>query len=164
MPLAIELAAARVASIGLDGVEAGLGDHRRLLVGGARVQARHRSVSDTVAWSYQLLTRLDQNVLSRVCTFHRPFSATDALAVAAYEGVPAPDVAGALGRLAQRSLIEPKAAQAGLRYRILETVRQFGVEQLRAESDDAAGAASPRVVRTYSRRTRSRRRRTWLGS
>ena len=62
MPLAIELAAARVASIGLDGVESGLGDHRRLLVGGARVQARHRSVSDTVAWSYQLLTRLDQNV------------------------------------------------------------------------------------------------------
>ena len=63
MPLAIGLAAARVASIGLDGVESGLGDHRRLLVGGPRVQTRHRSVSDTVAWSYQLLTRLDQNVL-----------------------------------------------------------------------------------------------------
>ncbi len=138
MPLALELAAARVATIGLDGIESGLGDHRRLLVGGARLQTRHRSVSDTVAWSFQLLTRLDQNVLSRVSTFHRPFSATDALAVAAYEGVPAPDVAGALGRLAQHSLIETKTAQAGLRYRILETVRQFGVEQLRAERDDSA--------------------------
>lgn len=138
MPLAIELAAARVASIGMDGVEGGLGDHRSLLVGGTRVQARHRSVSDTVAWSYQLLTRLDQNVLSRVCTFHRSFSATDALAVVAYEGVAAVDVAGALGRLAQQSLIEPKAAEAGMRYRILETVRQFGVEQLRTASDNAA--------------------------
>lgn len=138
MPLAVELAAARVASIGIDGVEDGLGDHRSLLVGGTRVQARHRSVTDTVAWSYQLLTRLDQNVLSRVCTFHRPFSATDALAVAAYEGVLATDVAGSLGRLAQQSLIESKAAEAGMRYRLLETVRQYGVAQLRATSDNAA--------------------------
>ena len=138
MPLAVELAAARVASIGIDGVEDGLGDHRSLLVGGTRVQARHRSVTDTVAWSYQLLTRLDQNVLSRVCTFHRPFSATDALAVAAYEGVSATDVAGSLGRLAQQSLIEPIAAEAGMCYRLLETVRQFGVAQLRSASDNAA--------------------------
>jgi predicted ATPase/DNA-binding CsgD family transcriptional regulator len=140
MPLAIELAAARVASIGLDGVESGLGDHRRLLVGGARVQTRHRSVSDTVAWSYRLLTRLDQNVLSRVCTFRRSFSAADALAVAAYDRVPATEVAGALGRLAQHNLIEPRAVDAGLRYRMLETVRQFGLEQLRVESDDTATA------------------------
>jgi predicted ATPase/DNA-binding CsgD family transcriptional regulator len=138
MPLAIELAATRVASIGLDGVETGLGDHRRLLVGGARMQTRHRSVSDTVAWSYRLLTRLDQEVLSRVSTFHTPFSATDAGAVATYAEVSEPDIGGALGRLAQNSLLEPIATRSGMRYRMLETVRQFGTEQLDGESDITA--------------------------
>jgi len=137
MPLAIELAAARVASIGLDGVETGLGDHRRLLVGGTRVQARHRSVSDTVQWSYRLLTRLDQNVLSRVSMFRRAFSPADAGVVAAYAGVPERDIAAALGRLAQHSLLEPTATTR-VRYRTLEAVRQFGIEQLSAEGDRTA--------------------------
>ncbi len=137
MPLAIELAAARVASIGLDGVETGLGDHRLLLVGGTRVQARHRSVSDTVRWSYRLLTRLDQNVLSRVSTFRRAFSPADAGVVAAYAGVSERDIADALGRLAQHSLLEPTATTR-MRYRTLETVRQFGIEQLSAEGDRTA--------------------------
>jgi predicted ATPase/DNA-binding CsgD family transcriptional regulator len=138
MPLAIELAAARVASIGLDGVESGLGDHRSLLVGGARVQARHQSVSETVAWSYRLLTPPDQNVLARVSTFRRSFSATDAVAVVAYGQVADVDVAGALGRLTQHNLIEASAVEARLRYRTLETVRQFGADRLRAESDHRA--------------------------
>jgi hypothetical protein len=138
MPLAIELAAARVASIGLDGVETGLGDHRRLLVGGTRVQARHRSVSDTVQWSYRLLTRLDQNVLSRVSMFRREFSPADAGVVAAYGGVSERDIAGALGRLAQHSLLEPTATTTRVRYRTLEAVRQFGIEQLSTEGDRTA--------------------------
>lgn len=138
MPLAIELAAARVASLGLDGVESGLDDHRRLLVGGMRVQARHRSVSDTVEWSYRLLTRLDQNVLSRVSTFRRAFSHADAVSVAAYAGVSDRDVAAALGRLARHSLLEPAATTTRMRYRTLEAVRQFGVEQLSAEGDRTA--------------------------
>lgn len=138
MPLAIELAAARVPSIGLDGVETGLGDHRHLLVGGERVQTRHRSVSDTISWSYRLLTGLDQNVLSRVSTFHRSFSTADAGVVAAYAGVSERDIGGALGRLAQHSLLEPTETSARLRYRTLETVRQFGTEQLRAKGDVTA--------------------------
>lgn len=139
MPLAIELAAARVATIGLDGVETGLGDHRRLLVGGERVQTRHRSVSDTVSWSYRLLTGLDQKVLSRVSTFHRSFSTADAGVVAAYAGVSERDIGGALGRLAQHSLLEATSTTTtSLRYRTLETVRQFGIEQLRAEGDVTA--------------------------
>jgi predicted ATPase/DNA-binding CsgD family transcriptional regulator len=138
MPLAIELAAARVATIGLDGVENGLGDHRQLLVGGPRVQSRHRSVSDTVAWSYQLLTRLDQQVLSRVSAFRTPFAATDAGMVAGYANVSPPDISGALGRLAQNSLLEPCTTAIGMRYRMLETVRQFGTAQLEAASDSTA--------------------------
>jgi predicted ATPase/DNA-binding CsgD family transcriptional regulator len=138
MPLAIELAAARVVSIGLDGVEAGLGDHRRLLVGGARVQTRHRSVSDTIWWSYRLLTGLDQSVLSRVSTFRRSFSAADAAVVAVYAGVTERDIRGALGRLAQHSLLEATSTTTCLQYRTLETVRQFGIEQLRARGDVTA--------------------------
>lgn len=137
-PLAIELAAARVTTIGIDGVENGLGDHRRLLVGGERAQARHRSVSDTLAWSYRLLTRLDQQVLSRVATFRGAFSATDAVSIAAHGGVPEAEVGGALGRLAQHNLLAPTAADVGFCYRALETVRQFGLDQLSADGDHIA--------------------------
>ena len=137
MPLAIELAAARVASLGLDGVESGLDDHRRLLVGGTRTQTRHRSVSDTVEWSYRLLTGSDQNVLSRVSTFRTAFSPADAGMVAAYAGISERDIAGALGRLAQHSLLEA-ATMPRVRYRTLETVRQFGNEQLSAKGDRTA--------------------------
>ena len=55
MPLAIELAAARLPSLGLDGLEAGLGDQLSLLSGGSRQQQRHRSLHDTLVWSYGLL-------------------------------------------------------------------------------------------------------------
>ena len=60
MALAIELAAARVASLGLDGLEAGLADRLRLLTGGRRADERHRSLRAAMDWSYALLDEADR--------------------------------------------------------------------------------------------------------
>ncbi len=98
MPLAIELAAARLPSLGLDGIEAGLGDQLSLLSGGSRQQQRHRSLHDTMDWSYRLLDRYEQAVLRRVAVFAAPFGLTAATAVAGYDPVESARVADALGQ------------------------------------------------------------------
>jgi predicted ATPase len=80
--LAIELAAARVTSLGLDDLEAGLADRLRLLTGGSRVADRHRSLQSTLDWSYALLDETSQAVLRRASVFAGPFTAAAVAAVA----------------------------------------------------------------------------------
>ena len=83
MALAIELTAARLPSLGLDGIEAGLADRLRLLTGGRRINDRHRSLRSTLDWSYALLAGPDQAVLRRVSVFAAPFTAGAAAAMLA---------------------------------------------------------------------------------
>ena len=81
MALAIELAAARLPVLGLDGLEAGLGDRIRLLAGGRRLDDRHRSLRSALDWSYALLTETEQAILRRVAVFTTPFTADAATAL-----------------------------------------------------------------------------------
>ena len=83
MALAIELTAARLPSLGLDGIEAGLADRLRLLTGGRRMNERHRSLRSTLDWSYALLAGPDRAVLRRVSVFAAPFTAGAAAAMLA---------------------------------------------------------------------------------
>jgi predicted ATPase/DNA-binding CsgD family transcriptional regulator len=110
MPLAIELAAARLPSLGLDGLEAGLADQLSLLSGGARQQQRHRSLQDTLDWSYRLLDPREQAVLRRMAVFAAPFGFAAATVVVGYDPVEPAGVADALGRLAEHSLLVPVAS------------------------------------------------------
>ena len=142
MALAIELAAARLPALGLDGLEGGLADRLHLLAGGSRVDDRHRSLRSTLDWSHALLGASEQALLRR-------------LSVVA-GGVPAPDVVEMLGdwppvvaeqvppllaRLADESLLVPTSTPLGTRYGMLETIRQYGASLLeRAGEADAAGA------------------------
>ena len=80
--LAIELAAARLPALGLDGLEAGLGDRLRMLAGGSRIDNRHRSLRSALDWSFALLDRSSQAVLGLVSVFATPFTAQDAVALA----------------------------------------------------------------------------------
>ena len=86
MALAIELAAARYASLGLDGLEAGLSDRLRLLTGGPRIDDRHRSLRSTLDWSYALLEEPDQSVLRVVSVFASPFTVAAAAAAGRLAG------------------------------------------------------------------------------
>jgi predicted ATPase/DNA-binding CsgD family transcriptional regulator len=136
MALAIELTAARVPSLGLDGIEAGLADQMDLLTGGRRADDRHHSLRSALDWSYALLDEADRAVLRRVSVFAVPFTAAAAEAVCG--GWP-PMIRGtipaALARLADQSLLVAIADAPGTRYRALETIRQYGADQLAANGE-----------------------------
>ena len=127
MALAIELTAARVPSLGLDGIEAGLGDRMRLLAGGRRIDDRHRSLRSALDWSYTLLDEPGQAVLRRVSVFAAPFTVGAAATVlAGWPPVDGGAIPAILAGLADRSLLVALAAPSGTRYRVLETIRQYG--------------------------------------
>jgi predicted ATPase/DNA-binding CsgD family transcriptional regulator len=125
--LAIELAAARLPAVGLDGLEDGLADGLRLLSGPRRHDDRHRSLRSALDWSCALLPPAGQALLRRVSVFAGPFRAGAAGVVAAGVPITARTVAGDLAALADQSLLVPVR---GPGYRMLETVRQYGVELL----------------------------------
>src|SRR5215472_9424448 len=139
--LAIEIAAARLPALGLDGLVAGLSDHLRLLVGGYRADERHRSVRAMLDWSQALLSSADSTVLRRVSIFVSPFTATAAAEVAGFPPLEPGEVVDGLARLADQSLLIVAASAGGTRYRAPETIRQYGTGQLAATGELAATRA-----------------------
>jgi predicted ATPase/DNA-binding CsgD family transcriptional regulator len=127
MALAIELAAARLPSVGLDGLEAGLADRLLLLTGGSRVDDRHRSLRSTLDWSYALLEEPERALLRLVTVFTGAFSARSAADLAdGWPPVVTDQVPTLLGSLSEKSLLVTTTTTAGTRYRALETIRQYG--------------------------------------
>ena len=142
MALAIELAAARVPSLGLDGIEAGLADRLRLLTGGRRIADRHRSLRSALDWSYALLDEPGQAVLRRVSAFAAPFTASAAAAVlAGWPPVAGDAIPAILAGLADQSLLVAIADPGGTRYHAPETIRQYGADRL-DEAGESAEAHS----------------------
>ncbi|MFB8237240.1 LuxR C-terminal-related transcriptional regulator [Kitasatospora purpeofusca] len=137
MALAIELAAARWPTLGLDGLRAGLSDQLRILAGGPRADDRHRSVRAVLDWSHELLEPADRALLRRVSAFVLPFTAGAAVAVAGFAPLDAGAVADGLGRLAEQSLLTAVPSAHGTRYRAQETIRQYGAEQLDGAGESA---------------------------
>ncbi|MFJ8079182.1 ATP-binding protein [Streptomyces sp. NPDC096205] len=130
MALAIELAAARLPTLGLDGLTAGLSDQLRILAGGPRADDRHRSVRAVLDWSHDLLRPQDQALLRRVSVFVAPFTADAAAEVTGFAPLDRAAVADGLGRLAEQSLLVVTPTASGTRYRALETIRQYGGARL----------------------------------
>jgi predicted ATPase/DNA-binding CsgD family transcriptional regulator len=144
--LAIELAAARLPTLGLDGLVAGLADHLRLLVGGRRADERHGSVRAMLDWSAGLLTKADLTVFRRIAVFVAPFTVEAAAEVAEFTPLERSDaVAAGLARLAEQSLLVAAPSSGSIRYRALEAIRQYGMEQLVAAGD--LGATRSRHLR-----------------
>ncbi|WP_406093468.1 ATP-binding protein [Kitasatospora purpeofusca] len=137
MALAIELAAARWPTLGLDGLRAGLSDQLRILAGGPRADERHRSVRAVLDWSHELLEPADRALLRRVSAFVLPFTAGAAVAVAGFAPLDAGAVADGLGRLAEQSLLTAVPSAHGTRYRAQETIRQYGAERLDGAGESA---------------------------
>ncbi|MEV0350673.1 LuxR C-terminal-related transcriptional regulator [Nonomuraea sp. NPDC050680] len=138
MALAIELAAARYPTLGLDGITAALSHPLRMLTGGSRADERHRSVRAALDWSHTLLEPADQALLRRASVFVAPFTAA---AVAEVAGSEEGLVADGLARLAEQSLLVVAASPGGTQYRALETIRQYGTERL-AEAGELIDARS----------------------
>jgi predicted ATPase len=139
MPLAIELAAARVEALGVGPLLDRLDDQFNLLAGTNRLApARHRSLAATVEWSYQLLSEEERRVFRRVSVFPGPFT------LEAAEVVAGADAGPAVLHLVDCSLIvPPRAGPDGRpRYLMLETLRAYGASRLAeaGERPDAAAA------------------------
>jgi predicted ATPase/class 3 adenylate cyclase len=139
LPLAIELAAARLRSISLNDLRSRL-DHRfRLLTGGSRAALeRQQTLRATVDWSYSLLNAPEQSLLRRLSVFAESFD----LAAAEAVGAGPLDVTDVLGSLVNKSLVLAEPAGGALRYRLLETIRQFAAERLVEAGEDEALAAA----------------------
>jgi predicted ATPase len=131
LPLAIELAAARLRSLSLAGLHDRLDQRFRLLTGGSRTALpRQQTLHAAVDWSYSLLTGAEQLLLGRLSVFAEGFDLDAAEAVCGFGDIEAFDVADLLGSLVDKSLVVAEPAGAALRYRLLETIRQFAAERL----------------------------------
>ncbi|HEY6745626.1 MAG TPA: BTAD domain-containing putative transcriptional regulator [Mycobacteriales bacterium] len=138
MPLAIELAAARMRSLPVTEVAARLDDRFRLLTGGSRTALpRHQTLRAVVAWSWDLLPPAEAALADRVAVFPGGITPGAAEAVCAGGPVAAADVADLLAALADKSLLQ-QVPGLEPRYRMLETLREFGTERLAATGDVAA--------------------------
>jgi predicted ATPase/DNA-binding SARP family transcriptional activator/class 3 adenylate cyclase len=130
LPLALELAAARVRVLGAAQVAAHLDDRFRLLTGGLHsTTSRHQTLAACMDWSYEALPKAEQNLLRRLAVFPQRFDLDAATAVAG-EGNDPLSVLDLLARLVDKSLVVPDGAADTARYGLLETVRQYGARKL----------------------------------
>jgi predicted ATPase/class 3 adenylate cyclase/DNA-binding NarL/FixJ family response regulator len=137
MPLAIELAAARVRALSVAEILEGLHDRFRLLTGGARTAVRRQqTLLASVDWSHALLTQPEQVVFRRLAVFLGGFDLDAAQAVAGSGDVERYQVLDLVSLLVDKSLVVAENSGGRTRYRLLETVRQYALEKL-AESGEA---------------------------
>ena len=130
IPLAIEFAAARAATLGVEQVAAGLRDRFALLAGGRRnAPLRHQTMRATLDWSYNLLTEAERSLLKRLARFAGPFSLASVCAVADADMTQS-DVADAMVGLARKSLVLKVADSATAEFHLLETTRSYLCERL----------------------------------
>ena len=140
LPLAIELAAARVRAMSVEEIDRRLEDRFALLRGGDRsAPDRHQTLLAVIEWSWNLLDAAEQRALRRLALFHDGFTLEAAETVL---GASAASTRSAA--CVDQSLLSVGEAPAGIRYRMLETVREFGRMQLAAAGEDASARAAQR--------------------
>ncbi|WP_175922806.1 ATP-binding protein [Burkholderia latens] len=136
LPLAIELAAARVATLGLAIVASRLDDRLNLLTGGLRsALPRHQTLRATFDWSYVLLDPAARALFRRMGCFIGPFTFDAARAVATEPDTSAADMIAVLGELVAKSLVTVEFHGAYARYRLTESTRAYALEKLHNEGE-----------------------------
>ena len=137
IPLAIELAAARVGALSPADISSRLDERFRLLTGGRRrAVERQQTLRSAVDWSYSLLERPEQVLFDRLGIFAGSFDAAAVEAITASEDLEAWDVLDALTGLVDKSMVVTEETGGdAMRYRLLETLRQYARERLDATDD-----------------------------
>ena len=161
LPLALELAAARVKHLPLTAIREQLEDRLQLLVGGPRdLPLRQRAIRDTVGWSHDLLGPREQKLFRRLSVFAGGFSA-DAVAAVCGSLDEVGEALGGISTLVDQSLVVLEGKRSDARYDLLDVVREYGAAQLSAAGETEAierahalyylalsEAAEPHLVRT----------------
>jgi predicted ATPase/DNA-binding winged helix-turn-helix (wHTH) protein len=130
IPLAIELAAARAAALGIEELASRLDERFNLLTGGQRTALpRHQTLRATLDWSYELLTEPERILLRRLAIFAGPFSLDAAIAVATNPELTRSEAIGGIASLVAKSLVVAEV-EGTARYRLLDTTRAYALEKL----------------------------------
>jgi predicted ATPase/class 3 adenylate cyclase len=160
LPLALELAAARVGSVSVEQLSERLDQRFRLLVGSTRgTMERHRTLQAMVDWSYDLLDGLHKTVLRRLSACVGGFQLT--MAEALCDDIDPMTVFDALDQLVAKSLVVAETQEGGVRYRLLETIRQYAFDRM---SRDEAVDARDRHLRAVVALAAEAEPALWFGS
>lgn len=139
MPLAIELAAARLRMMRSEQIAARLDDRFRLLTGGSRtVLPRQQTLEAAIDWSFDLLSDEEKTLFRRLAVFMGGFTLEAAESVCGVEPLDGFMVLDTLAHLVDKSLVQAEEREDGIRHRMLETLRQYSLKKL-AESDEVDG-------------------------
>jgi predicted ATPase/DNA-binding SARP family transcriptional activator len=150
MPLAIELAVARLRSLSLADLNNRLDRRFQLLTGGSRsALPRNQTLRGVVDWSYDLLTESEQVLLRRLSVFSGGFELDAAEAVCGFGAIEGFDVAVLLGGLVDKSLVVTDASTLTIRYGLLETILQYSAERLAGVDRDETAQLSDRHAEFY---------------
>jgi predicted ATPase/DNA-binding CsgD family transcriptional regulator len=136
IPLATELAAARVKVLSVEQLAARLDDSYRLLTGGRRTALpRQQTLRATMDWSYGLLSEKEQTLFRRLSVFRGGFTLEAAEAICAGEGIEKDEILELLSYLVDKSLAMVHERRHETRYRLLETIRQYGQDKLQERGE-----------------------------
>jgi predicted ATPase/DNA-binding winged helix-turn-helix (wHTH) protein len=141
IPLALELAAARLDMLDVGALAERLSERLNWLTPGRRTaQPRHRTLRATLDWSHELLAPADRRVLARLSMLRGLFTLEDAVAVAACEALPAEEVLASLAELIGKSLVAANLGAGQACYRLLDTVREYAAGKLHVSGEAPATA------------------------
>lgn len=139
MPLALELAAARVRAMRVEQIAERLRDRFALLTRGSRTALeRHQTLRSLIDWSHELLSEPERMLLRRLSVFAGGWTLEAAESACAGEGLASEDILELMAALVEKSLVMLDEHAADPRYRMLETIRQYGLEKLQAAGEEAA--------------------------
>jgi predicted ATPase/DNA-binding NarL/FixJ family response regulator len=138
IPLAIELAAARVRVLSAAEIADGLDDHLQLLRGGHRSDPRHQTIRASLDWSHELLTDQQRQLFARLSVFSVGFDLEAAVAVCAGGAIAPGQVLDEIQGLVDKSLLAVERKAGATRFRMLDFVRQYAAERLAAAGEDVA--------------------------
>jgi predicted ATPase/DNA-binding NarL/FixJ family response regulator len=132
IPLAIELAAARIRVLSAAEIAIGLDDQLRLLGGSHRSDPRHRTIRASLDWSHELLTGQERQLFARLSVFSGSFDLEAVTAVCAGDGIAVGRVLDEIEGLVDKSLLAVERKAGATRFRMLDFVRQYAAERLAA--------------------------------
>ena len=137
IPLAIELAAARVDLFGIRGLAARLDDRFAILTKGRRTALpRHQTLRATLDWSYEILSDAERTILQRLAIFKGSFLLDQTTALAFGPWISAADVLDGVANLVAKSLVVAEANDEAVRYRLLDMTRAYAAEKLRESGEE----------------------------
>ena len=166
LPLAIELAAAGAAMLGINEVAAQLDDPLRVLGGGRRTAPpRHRSLRATLDWSYALLGERERMILRRLSIFRDCFTLEAAISAVADAEITASDFVAGLAELVMKSLVSTEDHRGRRQYAMLDTTRAYALEKLSESGErERAHACTPTVSPEFVGAGESEAAPQWRGS